>query len=154
MTDMVRHSLATLAYRAEKVVRDPPDGFEEFSAGAGSRSAGGILAHICDLIDWAASLARGGHAWHPRPPVGWQSDVDRLFASIRELDAVLGAGNIADVDARKVFQGPIADALTHVGQLALLRRLAGSAVKGENYARAAIRAGALGPVFEGVRTEF
>jgi hypothetical protein len=71
--------------------------------------------------------------------------VDRFFAALAALDAYLASGDPLGGPAEKIFQGPIADALTHVGQISMLRRLAGSPVRGENYLRARIRAGAVGP---------
>ncbi|MGH7582525.1 MAG: hypothetical protein ACREL5_04780 [Gemmatimonadales bacterium] len=155
MTTMLRHTLATLAYRADKVLRDAPSDFGGFKVGPDSRTPSQILAHMGDLMDWAASLAVGTHHWEPKPPRAWTDDVARFFASTRALDDVLANEKVSDEDARKVFQGPIADALTHTGQLSMLRRLGGSPVKGENYARATgIRVGELGPGFSGPRVEF
>jgi hypothetical protein len=155
MTSMLRHTLATLAYRADKVLRDAPSDFGSFTVGPTSRTPAEILAHMGDLMDWAAGLAVGSHRWDPKPPAVWADDVARLFAGMRALDEVLANEPVSDENARKVFQGPIADALTHTGQLSMLRRLAGAPVKAENYARAAgIRPGELGPGFSGARVEF
>jgi hypothetical protein len=152
---LLRHTLATLAYRADKALCDAPPGFSTFRAGPSSRSPGEILAHLGDLLDWAAFLARGTQRWQPVTPGDWDADVLRFFAAVQALDVVLQSDLVTDDAARRVFQGPIADALTHVGQLNFLRRLAGSPVKAENYARAsAIRAGNLGPRFGGPRAEF
>jgi hypothetical protein len=140
---MLRHTLATLAYRAGKVLRDAPPGFGEFRASEKSRSAAQILAHMGDLMDWAVSIVEGRQAWKDSPAQDWDADVDRFFAGIGRFDAALAAVG-ANAPAEKLFQGPVADALTHVGQLAMMRRLAGVPIKGENYFVAEIAEGRVG----------
>ena len=153
-TDLLRHAVATLAYRAAKVLRDAPPGFSEFSAGSGTRTAGRILAHMGDLFDWALSLANGEHVWHDTPPDEWEADVARFFAALERFDARLAAPELLRESPERLFQGPIADALTHVGQIAVLRRLAGAPVRGENYFKADIAAGRTGARQAAPRVEF
>jgi hypothetical protein len=137
----LRHALATLAYRASKAVRDAPEGFSDYRPGPESRSAGQILAHMGDLMDWALSQAKGEEEWSPRPPAAWQEDCDRFFAALSAFDAYLASPSGLEATAERIFQGAVADALTHVGQIAMLRRLAGSRVRAENYSVAEIAAG-------------
>jgi hypothetical protein len=153
-TDLLRHTVATLAYRAGKVLRDTPPGFSSVSAGEGTRSAGDMLAHMSDLFDWALSLASGQHVWHDTPPAEWSTDVERFFVALERFDARLAAAEPLGNSPERLFQGPIADALTHVGQLALLRRLAGAPIKGENYFKANIVAGRAGAHQAAPRVEF
>jgi hypothetical protein len=150
---MLRHTLATLAYRGAKAVRGAPPGFASFAAGPGSRAAGEILAHIGDLLDWGRMLADGRHEWHASKPLPWDDETARFFDRLAQLDARLADAAPLGSPAEGLFQGPIADALTHVGQIALLRRLAGAPIRGENYFKAGISAGTVGadqppPVFE------
>jgi hypothetical protein len=152
--ELLRHTVATLAYRGGKAVRDAPPRFSEFRVKEGSRSAGQILAHIGDLLDWALSIARGREAWHESRPQDWDADVARLFAGLQALDQYLASDAPLGGTPQQLFQGPVADALTHVGQIAMLRRLAGSPVRGENYMRAAIVAGRVGPEQNPPRREF
>ncbi len=140
---MLRHTLATLAYRGGKAVRGLPAGMAGFRAGASSRSIGEILAHVGDLLDWALALAEGRHAWHDSQPLPWDAEVERFFRALASLDQRLQQP--LKVPEEALFQGPIADALTHIGQICLLRRLAGSPVRGENYYLAKIQAGRVGP---------
>jgi hypothetical protein len=142
---MLRHCVATLAYRGGKALRGAPDGFGTYSAHPGTRTPLQILAHVNDLLDWMRHLLDGAHVWRESTPQAWQAEVDRFHATLAEIDARL-AGPLSDgVSAERLFQGPVADALTHVGQIALLRRMAGAPVKGENYFKAEIRAGVVGP---------
>lgn len=150
---MLRHTLATLAYRAGKVLRDAPPGFSDFRASETSRSAGQILAHMGDLMDWGASIAEGNQAWKDSPLQAWDADVDRFFAALARFDAALAAAG-AGAPAEKLFQGPVADALTHTGQLAMMRRLAGVPIKGENYFIAEIAEGRVGREQAPPRREF
>jgi hypothetical protein len=143
---MLRHTLATLAYRAAKVTRGAPAGFSSFTIVPGGRSAGQTLAHLGDLMDWAASIVEGKQSWHDSVPQAWDTDVQRFFAAAAKFDALLAgpreaAPGLRDGTEEKLFQGPIADALTHVGQIAIMRRAAGAPIKGENYFVADIKAG-------------
>ena len=141
---LLRHTLATLAYRGGKAVRNVPSGFSEFQAGEGVRTPGQILAHLGDLLDWGLSIAKGQQKWQDSKPLPWDQGVERLFAALKEFDDFLASKEPIQVPLEKLFQGPIADALTHVGQIAILRRLAGGPVKGENYYVAEIQAGRVG----------
>jgi hypothetical protein len=140
----VRHTVATLAYRAGKALRGAPPTFADFSVAAGTRTPVQIVAHMGDLLDWALSLARGEHSWHDSMPLPWDGEVARFFAALAAFDEYLSSDNSLGWSAEQLFQGPIADALTHTGQLTMLRRLAGAPVRGENYAKATIAAGTVG----------
>jgi hypothetical protein len=142
--ELFRHTLATLAYRAGKVLRDAPDTFGASTAGGSNRTPSQILAHMADLLDWALSKAQGVERWVEVPPGSWASDTGRFFAALEKFDAYLASDAPVACSLEELFQGPVADALTHVGQLAMLRRLAGCPMKGENYARADIVTGRVG----------
>ena len=150
----LRHALATLAYRAEKVLRDPPDGFASHRIGPRSRTPLEIVGHLGDLIEWAGALCAGEWTWKAASAGEWEADVARFFRALAALDARLAAGEPLGHPARQVFQAPIADALTHVGQLALLRGHAGAPVRPESYGRAEIVAGRVGREQPGPRREF
>jgi hypothetical protein len=141
--ELFRHALATLAYRGGKTIGGLPETFSDFRAAPGSRSAGEILAHIGDLLDWALIMAKDKHVWHESAPQSWSQDVDRFFAGLVHLDAFIASDAPLQAPLDKLFQGPVADALTHVGQIAMLRRLAESPLKPENYFRADIVIGRL-----------
>ena len=142
---MLRHLVATLAYRAAKVLRDVPPGFGGFQAGPATRRPVNIVAHIADLMAWAVSLAHGDYVWKPEGGEDWGTEVARFFDGIGALDRALENGALPEGAEEKLIQGPLADALTHVGQLAMLRGLAGLPVRPESYARADIVAGRVGP---------
>lgn len=147
---MLRHTLATLAYRTAKVVRDAPFDFAEFAPGGGSRTSVQVLAHMGDLMAWALSIVAGKQTWHDSTPQAWDDEVERFFSILITLDRLLAgprdaAPGLREGTEEKLFQGPIADALAHVGQLALMRRLAAAPIKAENYFVADIKAGRVGP---------
>jgi hypothetical protein len=144
MEDMLRHTVATLAYRAGKALRGAPPEFSAFRPAEGSRSAGQILAHLCDLFQWASGLAEGRHEWKVSAVGSWEADTARSFSLLEKFDRGLAVSPPAAELAGKLFQAPIADALTHVGQIAMLRRLAGCPIRGENYFTAKIEAGRAG----------
>jgi hypothetical protein len=142
--ELLRHTLATLAYRAGKTLRDAPDSFATFSTGEKGRTPAHILSHMGDLFDWALSIAQGKEAWHDSEPLPWAAEVKRFFKTLEAFDGYLTSDAPLAAPLGKLFQGPIADALTHTGQLAMLRRMAGCPMRGENYYRADIVAGRVG----------
>ena len=151
---LLRHTVATLAYRAEKTLRGAPARFGDFAVSPGTRTPAQILAHMGDLFDWALWMAKGKHVWHDSTPLEWDAEVRRFFATVEAFDAHLESSAVLGSTVERLFQGPIADSLTHAGQLSLLRRLAGKPVKGENYAKADIAAGATGRAQAAPRVEF
>ena len=150
----LRHTLATLAYRAEKVLRDAPAGFAQSKAGAATRTPLQILTHMGDLMEWGERMARGERRWQHVACKDWGDAHRRFFAGLAALDAALAETSANDSTDEAIFQGPVADALTHVGQLAMLRGMAGAPVRPESYARATIRVGVVGPEQSAERVEF
>jgi hypothetical protein len=142
--ELLRHALATLAYRGGKAVRGAPEGFAVFHVDEGVRAPGQILAHIGDLMDWALSIAMGKREWHDSKPLAWEKEVDRFFAALKKFDDYLASSETVHTTPEKLLQGPIADALTHVGQIAILRRIGGEPLKGESYYEAEIIVGRVG----------
>jgi hypothetical protein len=140
--ELLRHTLATLAYRGAKPLRDAPATFADFS-GAG-RTPAQILAHLGDLLEWALSMADGTRKWNDSKPLPWSEESERFFAALKKFDDYLVSDQALQAPIEKLFQGPIADALTHVGQLAMMRRLAGCPIQGENYYAATIEVGRVG----------
>lgn len=140
----LRHTLATIAYRGGKAIRDAGPDFADYGSPETARTPAKILAHMGDLMDWALSMADGSRKWHDSSPLPWDKECERFFTSLQKFDDYLASGKPLQAPAEKLFQGPIADALTHVGQLAMLRRMAGIPIKGENYFVAEITAGRVG----------
>jgi hypothetical protein len=142
--ELLRHALATLAYRGGKAIRDAPEGFAVFHVDEGVRAPGQILAHIGDLMDWALSIAMGNRTWHDSKPLAWEKEVERFFAAVKKFDDYLASNEPVHATPEKLLQGPIADALTHVGQINILRRIGGEPIKGESYYEAEITIGRVG----------
>jgi hypothetical protein len=152
--ELLRHTLATLAYRAAKAMRGAPPEFAAFRVSPTSRTPSQIVSHMCDLMEWACWLAQGEHRWTDSAPGEWADDVARFFDGLQRLDSYVASGAPLLRSAEQLFQGPVADALTHVGQLTMLRRASGSPVRGESYARADIVRGRVGPEQAAARVEF
>lgn len=142
---LLRHTLATVAYRGGKAVRHAPPEFALYRCADSARTPIAILAHVGDLFDWALSIAKGKQAWSDSTPASWDAEVARFFATLQRFDDYVASDAPLAETPEKLFQGPIADALTHVGQLTLLRRLASAPIKAENYHKADITAGRVGP---------
>jgi hypothetical protein len=140
--DLFRHAIATLAYRGGKAIRGAPESFASFE-GAGKAPVV-ILAHLGDLLDWTLRMARGSSEWKTAAPQGWDAESRRFFERLAELDALLASQEPIHAPLERLLQGPIADALTHVGQIAMMRRMAGSPTAFENYYVARIEAGRVG----------
>lgn len=146
---LFRHMLARVAYRGSKALRNAPESFPPFRASDTSRSPAQILAHMADLLEWALRLAEGEEtwraAWRPIAPGVWESDIRRFFEALERLDIFFAGEKPSATAIEILFQGPISDVLTHIGQLAMLRRLAGAPVRGEVLILAKIETGRVGP---------
>ena len=151
---IVRHIIATMVYRGSKSLRDAPSDFGVFRINPKSRTPAEIVAHMGDLFDWALTIAKGEGVWHSSPPQVWDHEVARFYASVKEFDTYLAGPSTIVCPLEKLIQGPIADAITHVGQLAMLRHLFGAPIRGENYFMADIVTGRVGPEQSKPRREF
>jgi hypothetical protein len=151
---LLRHMLATLAYRGGKALRGAPESFAAFDPPPGGKTSVQILAHMGDLFDWALSMVQGKQTWNNSTPLPWEQEVQRFCKALQAFDDYLASDSPLAFPAEKLIQGPIADALTHVGQLAMLRRLAGCPMKGENYAQAEVVAGRVSLEQTAPRKEF
>lgn len=141
MTDieLLRHTLATLAYRAAKTMRDAPAEFANFKPGPTTKTPLEIVAHMGDLFDWGLTMAKDGEPrWNTAVPLAWNDECARFFSCLKRFDDYLASGLPIRWELTRLFQGPIADAFTHTGQLASFRRLSGAPMKGESYNRAEI----------------
>ena len=151
---LLRHTVATVAYRGAKAVRGAPPTFATYGLPDSPRTPAKILAHIGDLFDWGLSIARGAQAWHDSTPLPWDQEVARFFTTLDRFDVYLASDAPLACEPEQLFQGPIADALTHIGQLAMLRRLSGAPIRGENYYKAEIVSGRVGAEQTAPRREF
>ena len=142
--EFLRHAVATLAYRAAKALRGAPDGFASYESPDASKQPVKILAHMGDLLDWALSMADGSRKWNDSTPGAWAEESTRFFTAIKKFDDYLESDAELHAAPEKLFQGPIADALTHTGQIAMLRRMSGTRILTENYFAADITIGRVG----------
>jgi hypothetical protein len=138
---LLRHAVATVRYRGNKSLRDIGPEFAQFRISESVRTPVEILTHIGDLFDWALRLSHGTSQWTEAAPLPWDEEVARFHRVLDDFDARLDSAESISASVERLMQGPVADALTHVGQLATLRRLAGSPIKSENYFKADITAG-------------
>lgn len=152
--DLLRHLVATLAYRAAKVLRDAPSDFATVAVGPTTRRPVQIVAHLADLMAWANTFLQGEVRWTAAGSEDWNVEVPRFFSGLAALDRELANDSTPLDSVEQIIQGPLADALTHVGQLALLRGMAGAPVRPESYARAEIVAGSVGLEQAAPRREF
>ena len=152
--ELLRHGLATLAYRGAKAIRNAPESFANFHTAEGVRTPGNILAHMGDLLDWGLSIATGKRTWRDSSPLTWEKETERFFAALERFDEYLASSEPLHATPEKLFQGPIADALTHVGRMATLRRMAGAPVRGESYFDAEVTVGRVGAEQQPPKREF
>lgn len=141
---LFRHTLASLAYRGGKTIRGVSESFPQFKVTPQAKAPIFILAHINDLFDWTIHLIEGESIWVNSSPSSWDDETKRFHAGLQKIDDLIVSGAEMKCSFEKLFQGPVADALTHIGQIAYLRRLAGIPVMGENYFVADIELGRLG----------
>jgi hypothetical protein len=152
--ELLRHAVATLAYRGGKAIRGAPESFAEFRASEKTRTPGQILGHLGDLFDWALSMAKGKQEWHDSPLLKWDESSKRFFAALQAFDDYLASSETMHASVDKLLQGPVADALTHVGQIAMLRGISGSSIRPENYYKADIAVGRVGAEQASPKQEF
>jgi hypothetical protein len=143
--DLLRHFLATLAYRGGKAIAGAPEGFAHFDAGHGVRKPVEILSHISGVLMYAHSFFVICET--TGLPIGtWEQEVGRFFKVLSALDESLKLRTeLRGRDEERLLQGPLADAMTHIGQLALLRRMASSPIPKESFDEAPIRLGDIPP---------
>lgn len=142
---MLQHFLATLAYRTQKAVRGVPSDFGNFRTAPGVRTPTELVRHMTSVLGYARTYFVGGQYW-PEPLPSLADEVVRFHTMLEDLSRHLEQGASFGVTTpEQMLQGPLADAMTHAGQLAMLRRLAGSPVPPENFIVADIRPDRLGP---------
>lgn len=146
--------LAVIAYRGGKVLRDAPPDIADLRVRHDTRSAIEILSHINDVLKWGWSAADGNQVWEEHPLGEWDGQVARFHDLLGRFDETLNATTELPCEAERLLSGPLADSLTHIGQLSTLRKLAGSAVRGENYFVADIQSGRVGPEQAAPNREF
>ena len=136
--ELLRHMVATVAYRGGIAVVDAPNDFAVFRISQSVRSAGEILAHIGDLLEGSIHLLKGELVYLTSKPLPWAEEVSRFFSAARRLDAYLESSATLACPVEKLIQGPVGDALTHVGQIVMLRRVFGLPVRAASYFEAEI----------------
>lgn len=143
--NMLRHFLAALAYRTQKALRAAPDGFGEFRAGGEVRTPSELVRHMTSVLGYARTFFTGGEYW-PEPLPSLEDEIVRFHDTLNNLGSYLDSDTpLRDgILEEQLLQGPFADAMTHAGQLALLRRLAGNPVAPENFIYADISTDRLG----------
>jgi hypothetical protein len=139
--ELLRHVVATVAYRGGIAVSDAPKDFAGFRIDETARTAGEILAHIGDLLEGSLYLVRGEFVYLASSPLAWDEEVSRFFSAAKAFDSYLASDAPLACPVEKLIQGPIGDALTHVGQIVMLRRVAGKPVPIESYFTAEVVAG-------------
>lgn len=139
--EVLRHLVATVGYRGGVAVVDAPASFARFRTHETTRTPGEILAHISDLLEGSLHLVKGEMVYLTSTPLPWKQEVARFFASVNALDAYLASDGTLACPVERLVQGPIGDALTHVGQIVMLRRMAGFPIRPGEYFTAEIVAG-------------
>ena len=152
--NLLRHTVATLAYRAEKALREVPEAFAHHQISPSSRTPLEIVSHLGDLIEWADRMAKGEYKWAPVASPDWSSACDRFFEGLTTLDASLESTTFETYAPGVIFQGPISDALTHIGQITMIRGAMNVPIRPESYARAEISIGRVGREQSAMRKEF
>jgi len=139
--EVLRHMVATVAYRGGLAVVDAPESFASFRAHETTRTPAELLAHIGDLLEGSLHLVKGEMVYLTSTPLPWKEEVTRFFSAVKAFDSYLASAAPLACPVEKLVQGPIGDALTHVGQIVMLRRMAGNPVHPAAYFTAEIVAG-------------
>jgi hypothetical protein len=143
---LLNHFLAALAYRTQKALRGAPEDFGSFRALDGVRTPAELVRHMTSVLGYAQTHFIGGHYW-PDPLESLNEEIVRFHEMLGLLAQHLRNGDplLDGMSEERLLQGPFSDAMTHAGQLALLRRLAGAPVPPENFIVAEIEPNRLGP---------
>lgn len=142
---LLRHFLAALAYRTQKALRGAPENFGRFEAGHQVRTPAELVRHMTSVLGYARTFFIGGR-YRAEPLEDLAAEVRRFHAMLEDLARHLASETeLRTTTEERLLQGPFADAMTHAGQLAMLRRLAGSPIPPENFIEAAVDAQNLGP---------
>jgi hypothetical protein len=136
--EVLRHMVATVAYRGGLAVTDAPEGFATFRAHESVRTPGELLAHLGDLLEGSLHLVKGNLVHLSSAPLPWDEEITRFFSAVKELDRYLASEAPLACPVEKLVQGPMGDALTHVGQIVMLRRMSGSPIRSAAYFTAEI----------------
>jgi len=136
--ELLRHLVAALTFRAQVALLDAPESFADFKIDEAVRTPAEILAHLGDLLQGSLLLMKGELVYLNSAPLAWAEEVTRFFSAAGEFDSYLASESPLKQPIEKITQGPIADALTHVGQIVMLRRAAGFPVRIESYFMAEI----------------
>jgi hypothetical protein len=139
--EVLRHMVATVAYRGGLAITDAPAGFETFRAHETTRTPGEILAHIGDLLEGSLHLVKGEMVYLTSAPLPWADEIRRFFSAVKAFDAYLATDAPLACEVERLIQGPVGDVLTHVGQIVMLRRMAGKPIESGGYFTAEIVAG-------------
>ena len=138
--DLLRHAVATLAYRARKPLKDAPEEMDAARLCEGGMSGREVVDHMSDVLLWGAGHVSGNPRWATANSPTWEMACDRFWTALAGFDLIIDT-HAEDCPVDRILQGPVADCLTHVGQLATLRRMAGAPIEPENYFKAEIEAG-------------
>ncbi|MCA1573916.1 MAG: hypothetical protein LC770_05130 [Acidobacteria bacterium] len=143
---LLRHFLAALAYRTQKALRGAPSDFGSFRAAEGVRTPAELVRHMTSVLGYALTFFVGGR-YKPDPLPSLEDEILRFHRMLQDLARNLEVGTplLQEMSPEQLIQGPFADAMTHAGQLAMLRRLAGVPVAPENFVFAKIDPDRLGP---------
>ena len=143
--DLLRHFLATLAYRTQKALRGAPPEYADHRVAPNARTPHELVWHMTGLMGYVVVLFRGG-VWQPDRLDTFDEEIRRFHAQLERVDELLRSEPLpAGVGPERLLQGPLADAMTHAGQLAILRRCVGDPVAPENFLRADVDVRELGP---------
>ena len=142
--DLLRHFLAAVAYRTQKALRGAPVGFADFRAAPGVRTPHELLRHMSDVLGYARTTFTGG-SWRAHSLPTFAAEIERFHEILEDLGRLIAEEEVGTASPQRLLQGPLADVMTHAGQIAMLRRLEGSPVPPENFIVAEVDAANLGP---------
>ncbi len=143
-SEMLRHFLASIAYRATKAIKNPPKTYPTFHLGKGAKTPLRILHHITGVLTYAHSFFEHYDTTRFKAK-SWDAEIDEFYSILSKLDKSIREKNPNEVTEEQLLQGPLSDAMTHIGQLSMLRRMVDSPIPSENFIFADIRKGEVGP---------
>lgn len=140
--EYLRHTLATINYRFQKSIRKADNNFSDFNLGKGSRSSGEIIIHMFQVLNSTRFFIEDNWLEKNAPEkLSLSREIERFNAELKAIDSILAEKEIGIDYSKRMLQGPLSDILTHIGQIAMLRRLYDEPIEREDFSAAHIKTG-------------
>ena len=140
--ELLRHMLATIAYRFQKTVRNTTEEFGVFRNTRDTRTPIEIINHMYDVLNKTKIfIEKERYDKTSTAQLELRLEIERFHRVLNNLDVVLSEKELDIKFSKRLLQGPLSDVLCHIGQIAMLSGQSGNKIKGEDFFSAKIMTG-------------